>query len=66
MHKKEKLSAVLQTKMKEKHISKAELARLIDVSDTTIHRYLNDVMKPRPLLLKRLMKVLDFAYSDFY
>lgn len=57
---------ILENKMKIKHISKAQLARLIDVSDTTISRYtLGYTRRPKKLLLERITKVLRCSIKEF-
>lgn len=58
-------STILQNKMKEKNITKAELARAIDVTDTSISRYIKGAAKPRPLLLGRIARVLECSVEDF-
>lgn len=62
---KDNFPIILENKIKERNITKAELARLIDVSDTTIHRYINGTATPRPLLLNRIIKVLKCSENDF-
>ena len=58
---------ILKNKLNDKHISQSELSRLIDVSDTTISRYiLGQTMKPKRLLLQRIAKVLECSVYDFY
>lgn len=59
-------SKILQQKMKEKNISQVELARAIDVSDTTVYRYMRGLAIPRPLLMTRIIKVLNCSQDDFY
>lgn len=59
-------SEILRLKMKEKNITQIELSRAIDVSDTSIYRYLNGLAYPRPLLMDRLIKVFKCPSSDFY
>ena len=61
-----KFSSILKSKLKEKHITKAELARLIDVADTTVGRYVKGTMMPRPLILNRIAKVLDIDIHEIY
>ena len=54
----------LEKRMKEKNITKAELARRIDVADTTVGRYVSGKMRPRRLLLNRILDVLDCSEED--
>lgn len=61
-----KFAMVLTEKIKEKNIKQSELARSIDVSDTTIYRYLKGETKPKPLLLKRLAESLNCPMDDLY
>ena len=61
----EDFSIILKNKLIEKRISQADLSRLIDVSDTTISRYILGRAKPKDLLLKRLAKVLNCSILDF-
>lgn len=57
---------ILDNKLKNKNISKAQLARLIDVSDTTVSRYvLGYTRKPKKLLLERIAKVLGCSIREF-
>lgn len=57
-------STILEKKLKDKGMTKAELARRIDVADTTVGRYIKGTMKPRPLILNRIAKVLDCSIKD--
>lgn len=57
---------MLEKKLNEKGMSKAELARRIDVADTTVGRYTKGTMYPRPRILKRIAKVLDFSIEELY
>ena len=59
-------ATLLKNKLNEKQMTKAELARLIDVADTTVGRYVKGTMTPRPLLLNRIIKVLDIDIRDVY
>lgn len=52
--------------MNEQHISRAEIARKIDVSDTTISRYLKGNTKPKIYLLRRLATELHCTTKDLY
>lgn len=61
-----RFSHILKTKLKEKHMTKAELARQIDVADTTVGRYVRGTMMPRPLILNRIAKVLDIDIREIY
>ena len=56
---------ILQNKMNEKNITKAELARAIDVTDTSISRYVKGTAKPKPIYLERIAKVLGCSIEDF-
>lgn len=58
-------STILKNKLKEKRISQSELARRIDVTDTSISRYINGTAKPRPILLERIATVLNCSITDF-
>lgn len=60
-----KFSTILKRKLKEQKISQSELARLIDVTDTSISRYINGTAKPRPILLARIAAVLNCSIADF-
>lgn len=57
-------SESLEKKMKERGMTKAELARRIDVADTTVGRYVNGTMHPRPLLYNRILRVLNCTKED--
>ena len=59
-------SKSLVNKMNEKKLRKANLAKMIDVSDTTVSRYVKGETKPKPLLLKRMAKVLGCSTDDLY
>ena len=56
---------ILKKKMENKNITKAELARKVDVSDTTIGRYIKGTMRPRQLILNRLADALDCSVKEF-
>lgn len=56
----------LKRKLKEKNISQSELARRIDVTDTTVSRYIKGDAYPRPLLLRRIANVLDCSIEDLF
>lgn len=60
-----RFSKILENKMKEQGITKAELARRVDVADTTIGRYVKGTMLPSPLILNRIAKVLECPIKDF-
>lgn len=48
---------ILDNKLKNKNISKAQLARLIDVSDTTVSRYvLGYTKKPKKTFIRKNSK----------
>ena len=59
-------SKILIDKMKENKITQAELSRMIDVSDTTIYRYIKGETKPHPLLMQRLADVFKCQIKDLY
>ena len=59
-------SKLLEKKLQEKGMSKAELARIIDVADTTVGRYVKGTMTPRPLILNRIAKALDCSSEELY
>ena len=61
----EEFSIRLKNKLKEKNITQSELARRIDVSDTTISRYVTGTARPRTLLLNRIAVVLDCPVRYF-
>lgn len=64
---KNNFAIALNKKMKEKNISKAELARQIDVSDTTISRYTNgEVIKPKKIILNRIADILGCSVDEIY
>ena len=56
----------LNEKILEKGITKAELSRLISVSDTTISDYTKGRRKPHPLFLKRIADVFNCSPDDLY
>lgn len=62
----QQFSKALKEKMKDKNLWQSELARRIDVSDTTISRYVKGETKPKPNLLKRLAETLDCSTDDLY
>ena len=62
---KDNFPSILKNKMIEKHISSAELARRVDVTDTSIYRYTNGIAKPRRLILERIALVLGCSPEDF-
>lgn len=59
-------SKILVSKMKEHKITQAELSRMIDVSDTTVYRYIKGETKPHPLLMQRLADVFKCSVKDLY
>lgn len=56
----------LESKLKENNMTKAELARRIDVADTTVGRYIKGTMHPRPLILHRISKALNWSIEELY
>ena len=62
----QQFSKVLKEKMKNQNIWQSELARRIDVSDTTISRYIKGETKPKPMLLERLAETLNCSTDDLY
>ena len=61
----EEFAIRLKNRLKEKNITQSELARRIDVSDTTISRYITGTARPRTLLLNRIAVVLDCSVIYF-
>ena len=61
-----KFAEVLSRKIKERGITKAELSRMIDVSNTTITNYTKGRVRPHPLLLQRLAMVFNCRISELY
>lgn len=59
-------ATMLANKLKENGMTKAELARRIDVADTTVGRYVKGTMMPRPLILNRIAKVFKCSVYDLY
>lgn len=59
-------SKVLEKKLNEKGLTKAEFARRIDVADTTVGRYVKGTMMPRPIILNRIAEVLGCSVNDLY
>ena len=58
---------IIKNKLNKNNMSQADLSRMIDVSDTTISRYiLGQVDKPKRLLLERIAKVLKCSINEFY
>ena len=54
-----KLGEFIELTLWYKHISKAELAKEIGCSETSIGRMINDSIKLPPMKMQKLSKVLD-------
>ena len=57
---------ILKNKLQERRMRQIDLARKIDVTDTTISRYVNGDVKPKPLLLNRIANVLDCSPDELF
>lgn len=57
---------ILQIKMNEQNINKADLARMIDVADTSVHRYIKGTAKPRDAILRKIAKALHCSMYEFF
>lgn len=64
--KKKAFARMLNKKISEKGITKAELSRLISVSDTTITNYTKGRCEPHPVFLKRIADIFDCSPDDLY
>ena len=58
------LGMILEQKLKELDMTKAEFARRISVSDTTVCRYINNGMIPRPAILNKMAEVLNCSVKE--
>lgn len=56
---------ILLNEMRRKNINKADFARLINVTDTTVHCYIKGTAKPRDVILERMAKALNCSVNDF-
>lgn len=56
---------ILLNKMHEQNINKADLARMIDVCDSCVHRYVQGKNKPYDLILKRIAEALNCSIEEF-
>ena len=56
----------LKRLLKENNMKQIDLARLIDVTDTTMSRYVQGKVKPKPLLLKRIAEVFNCSTKDLF
>ena len=59
-------ATILIEKMNKQKITPAKLSKLIDVADTSVHRYIKGTAKPRKLLLERIARVLHCSIDEFY
>ena len=60
----DKFSTNLLLMLKRTNITKAELARRIDATDTTINRYINGTAEPKLTMLYRIAEVFDCSIDD--
>ena len=58
------LAMILERKLKERHMTTAEFARRVGISDTSVSRYILDGTIPRYPVLKRMSEVLECPFDE--
>lgn len=60
------IGEIIQMRLKHKNLSRAELARLLDVSESLITKYINGVCEPPFQNVVKLCQILEINLNKYY